>query len=351
MIILKIIGVLFLIGIIVLTYFWFNVSQDMMKHITKNPTNGSIYLKKNNKVILDKHADRLMPLASTVKIIVAIEFVKQVSSNKIDISQNVSLDELEKYHLQYTDGGAHQEWLSSMKKQKHIIDNKINILEVVKGMIEFSSNANTEYLMDQLGYENLDRLLKELALKQHEKLYPFVSSLFVLKDNSLETLNKMTKKEYIELSFQINKRLKAGEIDTKLSKEDLKKNFTKEKIKLFSEYFIQGTAKEYVSIIEKLNSREYFSTIQYAYIDYIMTPTYPSTDAIHSGFKGGSTRFILTMAFYGTYKNGDKIEVALFLNNLNIFQYYYYYIGFWKIDLDILKDKKLIEFQNILKEN
>jgi len=338
----------FIIFIIILAlivgYLWINISDNIFKHIIKSPFNGSIYLRKNNVVLLDKNSNTLFPLASTVKIIVAIEFVKQISSKRIDINEKVHLNQLEKYHIKLTDGGAHKAWLHKMKQQSKIQENKINILEIARGMIEFSSNANTEYLMDKLGFENLNNLLKELDLKQHEKLYPFVSSLFVIHDNLFKDSTNITKKEYIDLSFKVHEKLKNNERDISFAKEKL----TKENIKIFSDFFIQGTTKEYVSILDKLNKREYFSDKEYEYIDYIMTPPYPNKECLHSGMKGGSTRFILNMAFYETYKDGDRIEGAIFLNNLNIFQYYYYSFGLFKTIIDILNKTKLDLFQKLL---
>lgn len=346
MIILKSLGIILLLLLLIAGYFWLNAAKNIIDYIAKNPSSGSIYVVKNGEVVLNKNADQLMPLASTVKIIVAIEFVKQITSKQIDIDNYINLNELEKYHIKGTDGGAHSSWLQSIKEDELIQNNRVSILEVAKGMIEFSSNANTEYLMHTLGFDNLNKLLKELDLNKHEKLYPFVSSLFVIRDHTAQELEKMTKEEYVKLSFDIHKKLKNDDFD----KTFIIKNLTKEDIKLFSDFFIQGTTKEYISISEKLNNRDYFLPEEYEYIDYIMTPTYPSKNVLHSGFKGGSTRFILTELFYETYKNGDTFEIALFLNNLTVFQYYYFSLGLFKIDLDIMDDKKIVQFQKLLSQ-
>lgn len=46
-----------------------------------------------------------LPLASTVKIIVAIEYAQQVADGKIDPNQIISLEELDKFYIAKTDGG------------------------------------------------------------------------------------------------------------------------------------------------------------------------------------------------------------------------------------------------------
>eukprot|EP01034_Spumella_vulgaris_P007163 gene7163-9124_t len=78
-----------------------------------------------------------MPLASTVKIILAIEYARQAAAGEIDADEVVPIAELEKFHVDNTDGGAHESWLAS-----------------------FSSNANAEWLLDKLGSEKVEAELK-----------------------------------------------------------------------------------------------------------------------------------------------------------------------------------------------
>ena len=85
-----------------------------------------------------------MPLASTVKTIIAIEYAVQAAAGKINPDEEVGISELEKFHVKNTDGGAHPKWLDFVKNK--INDDKITVREIAKGMIRFSSNANTEWL-------------------------------------------------------------------------------------------------------------------------------------------------------------------------------------------------------------
>ena len=49
------------------------------------------------------------------KIVIAVEFAKQVSEGKISRDEQISLQELEKYYVKNTDGGAHPTWLEDAK--------------------------------------------------------------------------------------------------------------------------------------------------------------------------------------------------------------------------------------------
>ncbi len=87
----------------------------------------------------------------------------------------------------------------------------------------------------------------KFSLAKHEKLYPFVSSLLVLRDNSMENLERMGKVEYIRLSYEMHSRLKNKSVNKSISKKDI----TIEKQKLFSDWFVQGVAREYVHQLMK----------------------------------------------------------------------------------------------------
>ena len=301
-------GIIILVTGIIVYYLWSNYSPvKVIRYIAENPTNGSIYLVRNGLILLDKNSDNLMPLASTVKIIIAIEFARQAAAKKIDADEYILLSDLDKYYIKNTDGGAHAAWLKSIIKNQLIKNKSITISEVVRGMIEFSSNADSEYLMDRLGFDNVNKVLRDLNLENHEQLYPFVSCLFVLRDHSSQELREMKKDEYIRLSHEVHGKLK----DNNINKVILKKKITKEKLKLFSKLLTQGTTKEYGSILRKLNARDYFSDKEYGYIDDALTIPFSSSDVIHGREKGGSTSFILTMAFYETTRDGNKTELAL----------------------------------------
>ncbi len=60
-----------------------NHPHYITEFINKNPNRSSIYLIRNDRVILAHNENKLMPLASTVKIIIALEYTNQVSKNAI----------------------------------------------------------------------------------------------------------------------------------------------------------------------------------------------------------------------------------------------------------------------------
>ena len=55
----------------------------------------------------------------------------------------------------------------------------VPLSEVANGMIAYSSNANTEYLMHVLDFQMINDVLMQLNVEEHEPLYPIVSALYI----------------------------------------------------------------------------------------------------------------------------------------------------------------------------
>ena len=168
------------------------VITSMSDFIKNNPSRSSFFLMRNDSLKISLRTDQKFPLASTVKIMIAIEFAKQVSTGKINANELIPLADLDVYYLPNTDGNAHPDWKQSATSRGELNNNRVTLQEVARGMIRFSSNANTEFLMDKLGLDNINANLKELNLSNHERLYPIVSALFLYStNNKSETINRV----------------------------------------------------------------------------------------------------------------------------------------------------------------
>ncbi len=52
------------------------------------------------------------------KIVIAVEFAKTECQKEISRDEQISLQELEKYYVKNTDGGAHPDWLEDAEARK-----------------------------------------------------------------------------------------------------------------------------------------------------------------------------------------------------------------------------------------
>ena len=299
-------------------------ADSMLQFITNNKTRASLYVIKNDTLVAKLNETILMPLASTVKLLIAVEFAKQVGSYIINEDSVIALSELDKYYLPNTDGGAHAEWLAYEKNIGHLKKDSIRLIDVAKGMMMYSSNANTEYLLDLTGMDNVKSNVQLFGLDNHTAIFPIVSSLMLYQNprklkekNIINGIKAMPEEAYCKTIFQIHNALK---YDTTLKKKFKLADLTAKMQQLWSDRLTASTTKNYVQLCNILNNRRYLNSNSYGVIaeviEYIMEDKANQKIYKQFGIKNGSTAFVLTEAFYATMLNGEKIEAAYFFNNL-----------------------------------
>lgn len=305
----------------------------VLEFIQQNPDRASVAIMRNEEQLVGYKADRKMPLASVAKIVVAVEYAQQAAEEKIDPEQMVSLDEINRYYIPNLDGGAQEAWEQSVEPDMQ--NYSVPLKEVAKGMIEFSSNANMEYLMELLGLDNINLNLQKLGLSMHEPIYPFYSSVLIpyklmaeyedLADSekiekAKTELKKMPQERFRELALAEHEQLK-NDVDGSYQKAvGLEKWYDEEFDKNNSDRMIGATTTDYVILLSKINSRNYFMPEVHSYLDEVMESAMESEGNQelfdHLGFKGGSTNYILNSAIYAVDKEGNRTEVVLFTNEL-----------------------------------
>ncbi len=319
-------GILALLFSCVFAYFYFKYlryeNDFVAEYLLKNPKKCAVYWVRNDSVLVNHRADTLMPLASTVKTIIAIEFAQQAAIGKIKPEERIPLGELSRFYIKDTDGGAHPAWLAGLKKAQLIQDNTVPLLEVAKGMIQFSSNANTEYLMWKLGLNTINANLAKLGLTKHQALYPFVSALYVCSDeHSAMGMKKMPMALYLQRANTYFELLK---VDTTAKTKFNLANIPLPVQRVWSDRLPASTAHEYAGLMQKISIRTYFDAPTQAVLDQLMEwpmrmNSKNKQDFVHFGAKGGSTAFVLNYALYATDKKGNRTEFVVFTNNLGVF--------------------------------
>ncbi|KOS28743.1 D-alanyl-D-alanine carboxypeptidase [Bacillus anthracis] len=331
--ILKIIGIV--AGVIIVAVIAFFVimkyylsKEDpnyVLKYIKehKDEKTCSLFIKRNEKVINSINQNKKLPVASTTKIIIALEYTKQVTEGKISRDEQISLHELNKYYVKDTDGGAHPDWLEDARARELVKNGQITLEEVAKGMIKYSSNANTTHLLDKLGIERVNESIKELELTSHDKFSSYTASLYMRgyvekelhepENQSLEKIRNMSQDEYNQHVLQIHEWMKDEE---EWKKRDIPLKVDMKFQRIWSDRLVGANAKDYMSIMEKINSRKYFPKPMQEEIENIFKGTVKNSKFEYAGQKGGSTAFVLTKSLYTTDKKGNKVEVVIMFNDI-----------------------------------
>ncbi|MED4582580.1 serine hydrolase [Brevibacillus choshinensis] len=310
--------------------------DPIAKFLMENPDRASVYLIRNGNKVIDYHSDRAMTLASTSKLIIALEFAKQAAQGRIKSSKKVSLDDLALFYVPGTDGGAHEAWLQDIQARQVVQNGKVSLQEVAKGMIKFSSNANSEYLLMHLGIDNVNDNLDDLNFTKHQKFFPTFASIVLVPYSLMSSLDSqlpletrvdlvktqistMSQKNFISEANKVFKRLqkdKDGSYKAPII-ADLTEWYDSELDDLIVARLPKATTKEYATLMNKINSRSYLPNKVQKELDAIIEkPLDPDSPFTHIGAKGGSTAKVLTMSFYSTDKDGNKLEMAVFTNQL-----------------------------------
>jgi D-alanyl-D-alanine carboxypeptidase len=321
-------GIVLVLSII--SFFLLRYNPDyVLNHLKKNPETSSLYVVRNGDEMISYQENIVRPLASTVKIPIAMEYAFQIHEGILEEEQPVSLDALNRFFYEGTDGGAHEAWLDAMNGAGKVNNQEISLHDVAKGMITYSSNANTDYLMHLLGISNINERIELLGLTQHEPVYPLVSPLLIpetvetsdMKENEvIEELEVIPLEHYRALATDFSEQMKDGTIDITSHSFDLSLAIQR----VWSDRLPGATAKEYgqlLSIITNDELPDEARRIMRDLMEWPMEINEANKDFyIHLGSKGGSTAFILNDALYAEDLDGNTTEIVLFTDDLNWWQ-------------------------------
>ncbi|MER1987263.1 MAG: serine hydrolase [Solibacillus sp.] len=205
--------------------------------------------------------------------------------------------------------------------------------EVAKGMIAFSSNANTDFLLTKLGIDAVNNRLKALNLLDHTPIYPLVSALYVplylheekqvpIK-NIASVIEKMSMQEYVQYVLQIHNRLLEMPFSTE-EKVKATKLLKLDVQKALSDKQSSSTTRMYSELMSTLNRKNVLPSEVHQYLDPVMEQTMNQASYReqfkHFGRKGGSTAFVLTDAVYAADLDGNMFELAFFANDLTMLE-------------------------------
>lgn len=297
-------------------------SNTVLEHLIEYPDTSSLYFSKDGNVLISYNVEEARPLASVVKIVVAMEYAFQVEEGKVDPTTIIGLEDLDVYYIPKTDGGAHEAWLDSLETRPPTLQ------EVAKGMIQYSSNANTEYLMELLGLDAINNRLEVLDIENHEEIYPIIGALGIssyLKEKEnlskkplINRLNNMSMEEYRSLAIEVSQLLKSKQFAV-TDVSDISMDIQR----IWSDRLTGASAEAYGEIVSRISNNEFSSIVTSTLRDILEWPlAYESNQEKfnHIGAKGGSTAFVLNQVIYVETKQGERMEMVIMLDDLSLLQ-------------------------------
>lgn len=301
-----------LLGLIVSKHNLKKDKDDLLNYFKKNKDAISITINEDGLNTFTINPNKKYPLASTLKIIVAFNFVKYAINDRISITEKVNLDYLDRFYIENTDGGAHPRWKNSLNNLS-----EVSILEIAKGMMQFSSNACTDFLISKIGIDVINDSIEDLQLYNHDKITYLTPSVLIpsyLSGKKKLVANKislMNLHDYQNLSCELFEKMANKKCD---HLKDKAFKMSNQKIQLLTTKKLpHSTTTEYANLMFKLGNELLTEREKQLFSDILIGKSIKNEDDNFFWYKGGSTGFVLTSALYKQRKNRSQISVSLFI--------------------------------------
>lgn len=277
------------------------------------------------------NADVPMPLASVVKIVHLVAYAEAVETGEIDPQMPVPLAELEQYYLPNSDLNAHPEAVDALRAEGLVSGEPPSVpLEVVpRMMIEFSSNAATDYLHDLLGQKRLEETIIDLGLSSHTAPCPFLGQFLLMGsgDGRAEVDGYLADPaRYSREVWAVTEAYVGGESGSRGWQGRWRRPSLETQAYFAEKLNAQASARDYAGLMAQIAENELGPWEQNVRIRrYLEWPTFFSVNQqalAWLGYKGGSLPGILTVAYYAQPWDAPRpVVVVLFFRDLPLNTY------------------------------
>ncbi|WP_313890796.1 serine hydrolase [Psychrobacillus sp.] len=315
---------LLLIGFMLLVFFikkrdMNKTKDDIVKFMGNNPNMWSMSFIQNDNEIINFNKDKIIPLASTVKIIYAVAFINAVRDKFLNSDELIPIKEVDSLYLKNTDGNAHVLW-----KENEQIGNEVTLKEIAKGMMKYSSNACTDYIFYKLGKGKINEVIREYSLLEHTEIYPINSALLipsylyieekVAKKKIAQTIREMSNSHFNLLATELLDKVINGEA-----------NIFIEELQMVSDMKIQreitkklpaASSLDYAKLMHQLGKSIKLDKEDKQLLDDLMGFSDYQISGERLWYKGGNTLFILTSAFYRS-NDSEDISFSFFIEDMS----------------------------------
>lgn len=203
-----------LVALLSFVIYIFNIQEDKVIKLLKKNQNSSITIIEDNEIFLMKNENDKLNIASLSKWFIALEFANQVEKGILNPEKTVMISDLDKFNFENINDEGYESWIKSINVPNNNKNSKVTLEDIVQGMMNYSANANTEYLIQLLGTDNINSNITEnLEMTDQEDVFYFVSSLLIpeylvnkegiQRDEVLSKMKQMSVDDYNDLSQKI----------------------------------------------------------------------------------------------------------------------------------------------------
>ncbi len=300
-------------------------SQDSNRFVEifqEHPSSSALYVTHADTLVAAYNSDQKLPLASTVKYVVAIEYARQAAEGTIDPDSLVSLEQVNRFFIDYGTQAStvHRNWIDRARQRGLVSDGRVPVRAVARGMMDFSSNPAAEYLLELLTLEEINRTLDEVGVERHDRVYYFLSALYIGTERGLEGeeraqfIRNLTPEQRASRASEIHRKLKQDADSSYRAQLELPGRAAQH---AWSDHLPASTAREYAELMRDVNDRalldEGARIFFYEVVNGIVRESPENRERFaYAGSKGGSTAWVFTeAAFFTEHDGGAQTEYAV----------------------------------------
>jgi D-alanyl-D-alanine carboxypeptidase len=269
--------------------------------------------------------DLPLPLASVVKLIHLITYAEAVQNGELDPAQPVTLDELESFYLANSDLSAHPNAVAALRAEGRVFGDPPSVLlaDVPRMMMQYSSNAATDYLHLLLGQERLEATIASLGMTEHTAPCPFLGQFLLMSEGEAAVADYLDDPEhYATEVMAATLAFSSEDAATPRGWRGPSRRPEVSTQEVYSELFnAHGSARDYAALMGKIADNQFGPWEQNVRIrSYLEWPTaFPANQPALAwlGYKGGSLPGLLTVTYYAQpWDRARPVVVALFFHDL-----------------------------------
>ncbi|MBW3589464.1 MAG: class A beta-lactamase-related serine hydrolase [Actinobacteria bacterium] len=255
------------------------------------------------------------PLASTRKVLILGAYAVKVADGSFDPTQPVSVEDVERWYWEGTDGGVHElakkEWVQQGKISGSVV---LTLDDVVHAMIRWSDNAAADYVLNRVGGRDAAaEFAKSVGMQFQQPLMPVFGEFIAWSSEDVDEWSKLQPDARARRAEELAEKTPPSAL------EDLKLPPTSAQFE-FAKTSPAGVPEEWARLMSTLHT----GSLPVEAIDvtrrHLEWPlqVFPSNRQKFESFgdKGGSLPGVLTEAMYVEPKGGKAWSVALFIRDV-----------------------------------
>lgn len=271
------------------------------------------------------------PLASVSKLLIFIEYALRIDAGEIPLDEMVLVETLERYNLPRTDRGAHDRFMEIYPEETTTLP----LWDVAtQGMMQYSSNAASDYLLDRLTPVDWAALYSTLQL--YDTTVPHSLTMIPLLMNNHETgraadedvpnLSTLEGEAYLDMYIN-NLNWRQEEIDyrsRRIQEDRISSSWPEWSVqaRILQQHTARGSVNDFLNVMRAIytNTGSPLSpNVQYMVRTALRWNHDGFINAIYLeygsklGFYSGG---VLTLVAYGYPMGGEPVISVIFLRNI-----------------------------------